>query len=271
MEESIKVALAAIRGKTQNRKVVANWGVVTDGEIWTEKGWSMCHSNFGHSPAKFDVLYNVTMTGRTQPGTEEARYAFYAWLFGPWSPYVSILGDYYNDPADIDRYGYILPGASKVPANLLYNLIIASRFPTEQNAHVNRWWEWVKGGVHPALAYWAVYAAGQSNPNPNHQSFDWLRTHDDYVIRMATGRPLNLSPSRSEFGQGRPCNIVWADMNLHNSGGTSGNTYHTTVQDRTKEKWRELYPDALSFEFGTFKNPTVALECLLKEQQRLGI
>lgn len=268
MDESIARAELEIRTHDE-RGEVAQYGFVTGGVLTDVYENAVCHSNFSSendTQRRADVFYNVTQH-REEPGTE-AAYAFYAWLFGPWSPYQAILGSYVNDPQDVVDSGYILTDFGDAPANLLYNLVIASRFPTEQIDHLENWWVRVQAGIHPGLAYWASYTFGRRNPNENHQSFDWLRVDDDYVRRLCRGDPTQLSGKYSSKGLCTPCNSVWASPELHTRVGSSGNVW---VSDNPIAwKWPHLYPGTVGA-LGTFKTHEIAIECLLKEQVRLGL
>ena len=119
------IALAELEIRThEERSEVAQYGFVTGGVLTNVYDNTVCHSAFQNKDLvqrDADVFYNVTQH-MEEPGTE-AAYAFYAWLFGPWSPYRSILGSYVNDPQDVVDYGYILTDFGNAPANLLPILI----------------------------------------------------------------------------------------------------------------------------------------------------
>ena len=251
------------------RECVCSWGSVRSIKNDVFRPNEGCHSGFNEDDHRAKVLYNLTQTQAKEASkNEEAIYAFYAWLFGPWTPYKFVLDGYQNTIEDVMRYGYILTAHQKAPMNLVYNFLIAMRFPTEHGYAMDQWWSWVQAGVHPGLAYWATYTAGIRNPNSNHQSFDWMNTPDEYIVNLCNG--IIAHPRDTP----RPCNMVWGD---------------THVANGTHKSWSERYKDMCTgktivgggdynWETRTYGDRTVytlddknILPILLKEQERLGL
>jgi len=294
-EEAKELAAKYLKGHAGPRSNTAFHGhVLYDGSHESGGGYGVCHSQLAANTKHRAAIYIPTMRNRLGVD-KEAAIRFYAWLFGPASPYRTIMPPL--DPEEVFEHGFVVGDLDKHPANLVYNMVIASRFAYEFQGQVSEWKRRVDLGVHPGLAYWSMFIPPSvNNPNCNHQAFDWRRVSEDYVKNLCNGTPANPSGpynTHSVF----PCNVVWGDKS---AGGNTGNMCAGDVQ--LLDTWRDLYPEFHTeinqrvgdahpsawgrwdakpevaeaepkYELvpGPIKSMDALMSILLKEQQRLGL
>lgn len=253
MDKQVDLARTFIKAGFKRGGVV--WCRYSGGGLSAERSGA-CHSMLrsfkGDYPPEggsfrsygLEVFADVTKTTAFKSCPEAAE-AFYKHFTGPESPFQLILKNYEGDPFNT---GYIIRDVGGLPGNLFYNFVITLRFPTEHTYGLPRWYEMVKAGVHPTLAYWAVYMAADDNPNPNHQSFDWRRVPEEYVANFVNGTPANLNGLYGETGgEVMPCNVVWGGVKDTSRGVSGDNVIPRGDQTQYLKGLKARYPES----FGT--------------------
>lgn len=249
-------------GNTQpDRSEVASWRWVRENGSTSRFVRSyVCHATVFADIGRRSHL--IAYTARDRPGyNRDNAEKFYAWAYGPNGPYRLLNEVNEFDPALMADEACVFHNIEGFATNYLYNAIIATRFPTEYPWMAAEWVRRVELGVHPALAYWAMFVPpSKENPNSNHQAFDWRYVGEDYVKNLAAGHIAY--PLREKF----PCNAVW---------GVSADKAPLV------EEWAKLYPDlfgmrAVNGAFGTYEalgasRDETLIEILKKEGQRLEL
>lgn len=241
------------------RAAVAQWSWHDgDGNILGSVHRDICHNSvFYGQTGRYLALHVAIDT--------PDKAAYYTWMYGPSGPYrsLNVLGVYPS--------GIIFEAPLN---NFVYNACIASRWPYEHAEHFAVWCDRVRAGVHPTLAYWAAYVPpNTSNPNPNHQSFDWMHVSSEYVQNLCNGEPKNVVVAE------HPCNWVW--------GGPRPKQRWFGVKDAVSiinDEWPKLYPELMedrlvpdpvtfgkSITISTPKSLEALNEILIEEEKRLGL
>jgi hypothetical protein len=190
----------------------SSWFVVNnegDGETHFAE---ICHSKMAYATkGKWDELYTAV------PKDNEMEIAYIRMLIhGPFKAY--------SDLISLEKHGkgYVLhvTDLDKIPANILYNFVVASRVTLEHPQLIKPWYEGVELGFDPVLSFLLSYSTnGQpfngkrtfngSINQTNHFWFDklseWERIiRGDFVVGNVSKDSYKVNP-----GACRPTNKIW--------------------------------------------------------------
>lgn len=226
-----------------------------------------CHATLKYDGLNMDVAFTrIGGFGQgsfyaTADNTRPQARAFFAWMFGPESPWRSITKDF---NADIDwaiKRGVVVGGVNKMPPNLAYNFFIVTRFPGEFQPTCDWWYSLVERGVAPWYAFYLCHIA-----SPERLAYTGahggLNFPDPRNLRDATPGRLH-----EPGGFATPASAVW---DWHSGdpigaippaiwGSFEVEVKNTITGETTKQSQRRFNPD---FE--------ALVAACLEEQERIG-
>jgi hypothetical protein len=164
----------------------------------------ICHRDMPFLEPGFDHLITAV------PKNDPIALAYIQMLItGPFRAFADLIsleqldGQYFLRCSQLDKW----------PANVLYNLCIASRVPIEKAEYLEYWADLTEKGYDPTLAFLLSYSkggnakrSGRTYPDTGHMwvdpSSNWRNVIDGVMTQM--------SPSFKEYPAGcRPCNVIW--------------------------------------------------------------
>ena len=242
-------------------------GRVNNGVIVPDTS-TACHAFLGHlynnkkepSTTMFSRIGGLGQGEHYQKAdnTRPAARAFFAWMFGPESPWRSITRDL---NADIDwclKHGVIVDKLDKVPANLVYNFFICTRFPGEYAPDCDWWYSLVEAGVEPWYAFY-LCSFGRNGRLGYVGGHGGLERPDPLRLRNAEPNPKILTEPN---GSSRPAASVWDRGDLPPSPiylSVSSGRVDPYGPRKKLETFKQINPD---FE--------ALVAACIKEQERIG-
>lgn len=194
------------------------WFVVDgEGKVKTHFG-EICHSQMCHAiKDKWDELYTAV------PKHNEMEIAYIRMLIhGPFKAY--------SDLISLEKHGkgYVLhvTDLDKIPANILYNFVVASRVPMEHAQLIEPWYKGVELGFDPVLSFLLSYStngkpfagkrtfdgdANQTNHFWFYKTGEWKRIIcGDFVADKVSEYSYKANPAAC-----RPTNQIWGSSNAY--------------------------------------------------------
>lgn len=263
------------------------------------KGYdSACMSNIaGAKKARLFWIYNVRRPSiNRNPEEVVGNPVFWAWTCwlsdlkeSPWRLVLPKEKSWIIQGVDVhstkfrDTYGWLFNNVDQIPGWVFISFCKAIRNPTERYFTMSSWYELVKRGVHPALAYIispCVSLSGEQTSLLQTASFGHgcvsanMLTSED-VKRFALGQPKTSSPTIQEGCSYTGNDSIWEDS--IRGGDKWQSLVYTKVKDRGKAPqsssrgmFNKVPITPQSTQISTFK--IADLIAVLKEEQvRLGI
>lgn len=263
------------------------------------KGYtSSCMSNIGAAKnAQLFWIHNVRRPSiNRNPEEVVGNPVFWAWTCwlsdpeeSPWRLVLPKEKSWIIQGVDVhstkfrDTYGWLFNNVDQIPGWVFISFCKTIRNPTERYFTMNNWYELVKRGVHPALAYIispCVSLSGEQTSLLQTASFGHgcvsaNQLNSDDVKRFALGQPKTNSPTIHKGCSYAGNDSIWEDF--VKGGDKWQSLVYTKVKDRGKAPqsssrgmFNKVPITPQSTQISTFK--IADLIAVLKEEQvRLGI
>lgn len=120
--------------------------------------------------------------------------------------------------------GWVWSDLDNHPANLQHNFLVATRMGTEWPKMIERWFDWIQEGCHPALAF-AFLDVFHPIPTDdkkwkinNTNKYDWpidvCTSSEDYIRNFCLGRVEKLNKAYSKTQNYTPVNRIFGPNTL---------------------------------------------------------
>ena len=149
---------------------------------------------------------------------------------GPWKEFVGRLvshvpKDWKGSTEDfIFKNGWVWSDLKNHPSNLQHNFLVATRMGTEWPDSINRWFDLIQEGCHPALAFVFLDVFMQVSGDPkkwqvnNKNKYDWpvdVCTSDEtYIRNFCLGKVEVLNKSYADTQVYTPVNRIFGNNGL---------------------------------------------------------
>lgn len=199
-----------------NKAECCAFGLISnDGEHFFSQGAYVCHAPLRHRDRD---VYDTLVTSFFVKSALDLRY----FDFLKWMMYRDYSDNIHLSKTETGQYVLIVSSLSTIPASVLYNLCIASRFRIEYPDQLKVWGELVDQGVHPGFALAISHTnAGSSMDITVHQlgstyhhwpfylqdvNLELLvsgHPDDEWVSKPSyKARPLDCTPTNYLWGEG---------------------------------------------------------------------
>lgn len=230
-----------------------------------------CHAFMNSVTSGAEVVYSKFVLPPF-PGYHKMADTYFDWITGKNSPWKRAfeMGMSFKSKEHFDRkfwyeHGFIFDRIDIIPSNVLHNFLVASRMLKEWPKRMNRWYNYLQGGVSPEMSLilascFTPSKLSDSASSESKDQYDWpldavSADGDDYVRNFLHHKmdDTTFNKPYRESHSSRPVNRIWGKglMN-YNTGVLSkyGKGAYGTAGCHTKGDFKDRVLFDLYGEYG---------------------